>query len=650
MSTQPFPLLFSPIRLGRMEVRNRIALPAHGTGLARESLPDERLINYYAERAKGGVGLIVVGSLQIHPTSPGITSLLCNYDESIIPGLRRVADAVHGNGAKVCAQLSHMGLASTARPVALWSASALSEQRYGEVAHAMTIDEIEEIIEAYAAAASRCMEAGLDGITVHAAHGLLVQQFMSPRSNKRTDAYGGSLEGRLRFPIEVLQRVRQSIGPDKPLGMRVSADEFVDGGLTLEDMREIVPRLVAAGQMDYVDVSAGHDGFPVSAMLHQPPMGISPANLAYLAAGIKEVVEVPVIHATRINSPELAEKLLQDGMTDMVGMVRALIADPHLPNKARAGRVEDINPCVACNQGCSGRLDRGKHITCIGNPVTGRETEWAALEPAAIRKKVVVVGGGAAGMESAIIAAKRGHEVVLFEKQDVLGGQVLIAAKAPTRDELSDIVRHRINQLKGLGVQVRTGVEATKDLVVQQRPDAVVIATGALPSLPDIPGADGPNVVTAWDVLSERVQVGERVLLVDYLGYERAATVALFLAERGKQVEIVTEGPYVGHRTDEITRTFLYQQMLDNGVILTPRMQVIAIEEGGVVLRNVFTGAQYTTEGIDNVVAVTPGRANDHLFHALKDLVGEIHVVGDCYTPRDLEAAILEGQRIGRQL
>ena len=650
MSSQSFPLLFSRIQVGSLEIRNRIVFTAHGTGMARNLLPSEQLVNYYAERAKGGVGLIMVGSQQIHPTSPGITGLLCNYDESIIPGLRRIAEAVHQYDTKAFAQLSHMGLATTARPLPLWSASPIAEQKYGEVAHEMSLEDIEEITEAFATAAKRSIEAGLDGISVHCAHGLLVHQFMSPYSNKRTDAYGGSMEKRLRFPIEVIQRVRERIGPDRPLGMRVSGDELVDGGLTLDDMKEIVPRLVEAGQLDFVDVSAGNDGNLLSNMLHEPPMGIPPAPLVYLAAGIKEVVEVPVIHGTRINDPTLSEKILEDGLTDMVGMCRALIADAHLPNKARAGQLEDINPCVACQQACFGRLHSGKHISCIGNPVSGRETEWATLQPPPTRKKVIVVGGGVAGMEAAIIASKRGHDVVLFEKEVELGGQVLIAAKLPTREEIADVTRHRINQLNKLGVPVRAGGEATADMIMREGPDAVVIATGALPSLPDIPGGDGPNVVTVQDVLNGTVEVGQRVVVVDYVNHERGPSMADFLAEREKDVEILTEGSYVGYRMIRQNYTFLYQRLFDKGVILTPHTVVRAIEGSRIITCNVFTMAERVIDGVDTVVMVTPGRANDRLFHELKGRVKEIHLAGDCVTPRDTEAAILEGHRVGRML
>ena len=367
-----FPHLFTPIRLGTLEIRNRIVLTGHGTGMARDFKPDERMIAYYEQRAKGEVGLIMLGSQQVHPTSPGITNLLCNYDDSIIPGLAAVAAAIHRHGGKVFGYLSHMGFASSARPVALWSASPVYEQKYGEVAHAMSPPEIAEIVAAFAAAAARCIEAGLDGIEVHCGHGLLLQQFLSPLSNHRDDAYGGSAENRTRFPREVLASVRSRIGPSVPLGIRCSGDELVEGGLTAADMAAIVPMLVQAGRLDYVDVSIGNDGDFVSNMLHQPPMGLPPAPFAAVARQIKQAINVPVIHGTRVHTPELAEELIARGDADMAGMCRSLIADPFLPRKTRTGARDSVTPCIGCEQACLGRLHRGRHISCVGNPVSGR--------------------------------------------------------------------------------------------------------------------------------------------------------------------------------------------------------------------------------------------------------------------------------------
>ena len=645
-----FPRLFEPIRIGSLDVRNRIVLTGHGTGMGRDFRPNEQLIRYYEERAKGGAGLLMIGSQQVHSTSPGITNLLCNYDESIIPGLRGICQAVHRHGAKLFGYLSHMGLATSARPRPLWSASGVYEQKYGEVAHAMTVEEIETIIEAFAAAATRNMEAGTDGIEIHVAHGLLLHQFLSPLTNKRTDDYGGSLENRLRFPVAVVQKVRRRIGCDVPLGVRVSGTELVPGGLSPEDMCEIVPLLVDAGRLDYVDVSVGNDGNIVSNMLHEPPMGLKPAPFAHLAKVIRGVVRVPVIHGTRIKDPAVGEQLLADGAADMVGMCRALIADPHLPNKARAGSSEDIVPCVACEQSCLGRLHRGLHISCVGNPVTGREIDWAGCAAADERRKVVVIGGGPAGMEAAIVAGRRGHDVIVYERQHLLGGQIVIASKASTRHEWKDLIRYKTGQLDKGGVRVRTGVEATARTVLDENPDAVVLATGSLSTRPDIPGIDAPHVVSDVDVLGGMTEVGERVLVIDHVNRQNGPTTACHLAELGRRVEIVTEGPFIGHKLETQNFSFQHQRLFRFGVVLTPHSSVAAIEPGRVIVRNEFTQEKRIIDEVDTVVLATPGCANDRLIPDLRDKVKGLYIIGDCLAPRDVEAAILEGHQAGHEV
>ncbi len=460
-----FPNLFAPIRIGRLALRNRICLTGHGTGMGRDFKPDDRQIAYYAERARGGVALIMLGSQQVHPTSPGMTNLLCNYDDGIIPGLARIADAVHAHGAKILGYLSHMGIASSARPLPLWSASAVHDQKYGEVAHAMTLAEMVELTAAYVAAARRNLAAGLDGIEVHCGHGLLLHQFLSPLTNRRVDAYGGSLENRARFPAEVLAAVRSAIGADTPLGIRISADELTDGGFSVVDTARIVPLLVAAGRLDFVDVSAGNDGDVVSNMLHEPPMGLPDAPFANLAAALRAVAGVPVIHGTRVRNAEVAERVLAAGAADMVGMCRALIADPHLPNKARDGRAAETTPCVGCQQACFGRLHRGKTISCVGNPRSGREVEWPELSPAPAPRRVVVVGGGPAGLEAAIVAAARGHRVVLFERGARLGGRLALAGGIDARKDWLDLIAHKVFRASALGVDIRLGITASPEAI-----------------------------------------------------------------------------------------------------------------------------------------------------------------------------------------
>ncbi|MGH2339887.1 FAD-dependent oxidoreductase [Segnochrobactraceae bacterium EtOH-i3] len=643
-----FSRLMQPIRLGSCEIRNRIVLTGHGTGMGVDGAPDDRMVAYYEERARGEVGLIMLGSQQVHPSSPGITGLICNYDDRILPGLARVAEAVHRHGGKVFGYLSHMGFATTARPVPLWSASATYEQKYGEVAHAMTEAEIAEVTEAFAAAAERCLKAGLDGVQVHCGHGLLLQQFLSPLTNHRADRYGGSVENRTRFPRAVLAAVRARIGPDAPLGIRCSGSELVEGGLTADDMAVIVPMLVDAGALDYVDVSAGTDGDLVSNMLHEPPMGLDPAPFVSIAAKIRAAVSVPVIHGTRIHTAEVAEKMLAQGEADIAGMCRALIADPHLPKKIREGRLDEVIPCIGCEQACFGRLYRGRHISCLGNPVTGRERAWARPAPAPAAKRLMVIGGGPGGMEAARVAAARGHRVTLIEAAGHLGGRLDLARRPPGREEWTRLIDARIAELARLGVTVRLNETVTPELVASERPDAVVLATGALARRPAIPGIDDPRVIPVDAAVSEPESVGPRVLILDHLDRQPAMVTAVMFAERGHAVTLATPSFHVGMKLEIQNITFFYRRALGAGVVFRAVSDAVAIApDGRVTFRNPFTGLRTEDGPWDTIILAVPGRPRDELVAGIAALGIDCRVIGDAYAPRDTEAAILDGHAAG---
>jgi 2,4-dienoyl-CoA reductase-like NADH-dependent reductase (Old Yellow Enzyme family) len=645
--------LFEPIRLGSLEIRNRIVLTGHGTGMGADFKPNDQMIAYYAERAKGEVGLIMLGSQQVHPTSPGITNLLCNYDDGIIPGLAATTRAVHAHGARIFGYLSHMGLASSARPVALWSASAAYEQKYGEVAHAMSHAEIEEITQAFAAAAARCVEAGMDGLEVHCGHGLLLQQFLSPLTNFRTDRYGGSVENRARFACEVLAAVRKRVGAGVPLGIRCSGDELVPGGLTAEDMAVIVPLLVRAGALDYVDVSAGTDGDLVSNMLHEPPMGLEPAPYASVAGLIRKAIPgMPVIHGTRIHTPELAEEVLARGDADMIGMCRALIADPHLPRKARTGARETITPCVGCEQACFGRLYRGRHISCVGNPATGRERAYAELPKAASPRRVLVIGGGPAGMEAACLAALRGHRVEVREAGTALGGRLNIARLPPGREEWGKLIAHKRAALERAGVAVRLGKAVSGEMLAAlaaspNRPDLTVIATGGRFARPNLPGAADAPILSVDEAVSDPTRAGQRVLVVDLLDRQPGMVTAIMLAEMGRDVEIATPSFHVGYKLEIQNITYFYGRAARAGVHFSPVTAVIGFEGGRVCLRNPFTREDRTGERYDTIVYAAPGLPRDDLVEAARELGLHVAVIGDAYAPRDTEAAILDGFQAG---
>lgn len=641
---QNFRHLFQPVEINGCQIRNRIVLTGHGTGMPADGTPNDQMVAYYRERARGEVGLIMLGTQQVHPSSPGITGLLCNYDDRIIPGLRRVADAVHDHGAKIFGYLGHMGFASSARPGALWSASAAFDQKYGEVAHAMTLAEIGELIAAFVAAAQRNLTAGLDGIEVHCGHGLLLMQFLSPLTNHRTDAYGGSLENRTRLPREVLAAVRAGIGPDVPLGIRISGDELVPGGLTVEDMAVICPMLVEAGALDYIDVSAGNDGNLISNMLHEPPMGLPFAPFASVAGRIRKAVPgVRILHATRVHTAEQAERLLADGDADMAGMVRPLIADPHLPAKARRGEADRVTPCVACEQACFGRLHRGRHISCVGNPTSGRELRWSALPPPARRLRVSVVGGGPSGMEAARIAALRGHDVRLFDQNAGLGGRMNIAKLPDGRAEWGRMIDHKVSELAHLGIGLHLGRFADAGAVLAGAPDAVLLATGAKPGPLHIPGEDGAPTLTVDQAALDPGGVGDRVLVIDNMNRTPGIAVAITLARLGRQVDLSSQGVFVGFNLVKQNLALFYREALRHGVNLMPSTRARAFEGGRVTLEHVFTRMTLPARDYDTIVLADPGLPRDELLADLTGRVGTLRAIGDAYAPRDIEAAFLDG-------
>lgn len=694
-----------PGRIGTLTLRNRIVLTGHGTGMvvgegASDRQAGRQLIDYYAERARGGVGLIMLGTQQVHPSSPGLGHLLVNYDDSAIPGLCRIVEAVHEHGARIFGYLGHFGAQAPGDTEAPWTASAFWDEMQGRTTHAMSVAEIAEIVMAHADAAARNLKAGMDGIEVHCGHGLLLHQFLSPWTNHRTDDYGGTLEGRLRFPCAVLAAVRRRIGPDVPLGIRVSGTEDVPGGLSADDMAVIVPQLVLAGALDYVDVSAGNDRDRVSNMRHHPPMGLAAAPYADVARRLRTVLTVPVIHGTRIDSQETAETLLASGAADFAGMCRALIADPHLPNRIRVGEAALANPCVACEQACIGHLHQGQPISCVGNPITGRETAWRELDVATEVKHIAVVGAGPAGMEAAWVAAQRGHRVTLFERDRSVGGLLRVAASAPGRDGWQTLIAHRARRLAAMAhrIDLRLGVDADIDTLVALAPDAVVVATGAAspvgefaaqanesategtdeagsarhataskaddvivqshiaamtdPSLQDAIG-EGGTVRSGEHRGDNAAGTGKpHAIVVDRNHHQQGIATSCFLAARGMDVTIVSAGTRVGWRLDHANFTYAQQRLRASGVTQRVDLQALRVVGRQLLCRDVFSRETVSLDMADRIVIVEPGVPQQAWVSELRAALPDVpvHLVGDSRLARDAEAAILDGHRVGRAL
>jgi dimethylglycine catabolism A len=651
-----FRYLFTPIRVGGLTLRNRIFSTGHAEAMAEEGKPGPRLRAYHEGKARGGCALTIFGgSSSVHPSSPASAwNMPANHDDSIIPAYRAMAEAIHRHGCHVFTQLTHMGRRAQSDNESwhvLLAPSQIPERVHREIPHEMDADQIAMIVRAFGDAVRRTREGGLDGVELSFAHNHLVDQFWSPIFNQRTDEYGGGLENRMRFGFEVLREIRRQVGRDYVVGARISGDEFTDGGLTAEDMGEIAHRLAASGLVDFLSIIGGAAHTFALQAGAVPNMSYPNAVYVPLAAAIKQAVpEIPIFHATRIVDPVHADQILADGSIDVVGMTRALIADPDMPRKAREGRLDEIRQCVGANEGCIDRIYQGKPVTCIQNPGAGREAELGELLPAATRKRVVVVGGGVAGLETARVAALRGHRVVLLEKWRELGGQVLVAARTPARADYAGIVRFLVRQVERQGVECRLSVEADVDAVLAEAPDSVVVATGSHAYVPALPGLDGKHVVTDRDVLLGRVEVGDRVVIVDDVHTQQGLSTADYLLERGRRVEVVSRLFYAGQDVGITSIVPLYTRLFAKGVVFTPHTDLVAVEGSTVVVANVYTGEERRIEGVDTVVLSMGARSTDALYRALRGRVPALHAVGDCVAPRGVHHAILEGTRVARLL
>lgn len=645
--------VFTPFRIGGVDLRNRIFVPAHTTNYGVDHLPSERHVHYHAEKARGGAGLIVFEAIRVHPTSIGRAQGVIGYDPRCVPAFRRVADAVHAHGAKLFGQVVHVGRHAEGYfgRTASWAPSPIPWSPSGPIPHEMNEDDMAEVIAGHTRAARHLREAGLDGLEVHFGHGHLLQQFLSPASNVRTDAYGGSEDNRLRFPLRVLRAVREAMGPDFAVGIRISAEEFMSPGLSLEDMQRIVPRIAAAVPIHFVNVS--HSAYHASYSLatQMADMHFPRAAFRYLPAGIKACVpHLPVFAVCRFNRLELAEEVLAAGEADLVGMARAHIADPLLVAKAHAGRLHEVRPCIACNQGCIAMVELHQPITCLMNPTAGREAEWGdgTLTPAPVRRRVLVVGGGPAGLEAARVAAMRGHAVTLWEREPEVGGQVNLAARIPARGEFTHARTWFEARCRDLAVAIECGVEATPERVTAFRPDAVVLATGARPKPLAVPGAG--RVYTVWEALLDPGALGRHVAFVEGDGNWTSVATAEHLADLGKRVTLITAGMGYGARITIYSMLAVRHRFREKKIRVMALRAVRAAEGRSLLLEDVSTGELERLDDVDAVVAAVGGVAQDALSHALRGRVPELRMIGDCVAPRTALEAIYEGHAVGRAL
>ena len=636
-----FPILFSPAKIGTLELKNRLNMPAMGTGMQNEDgTVSDQLYHYHRVRGAGGAGMITVEIAAVHPTTAGPTGLGI-YDDKFIPGLKRLADVIHQGGAKACIQLWHAGRQtnSNVTGMPIIAPSAIQCPLCREDPKVMDKKLIQEIVESYGDAARRAKEAGFDCIELHGAHGYLIAQFMSPYSNTRTDEYGGSLENRARFALEIIADVRKKVGPDYPILYRLSGEEKVEGGLTIEDNKKIAPFLVEQGA-DCIHVSVG-----VYETLRYtvPPMDLDRGFNAWAAEEIKKVVNVPVMAVDRINDPYVAEDILKQGKADFIAIGRSLLTDPEWPNKVQNGQYEEMRHCIACNQGCVDRLlMEGSHASCILNPACGREEEFT-FEPVREKEKVVVIGGGPAGMEAARLLKDRGCDVTLFEATGQLGGQWRLAGKPPKKYEIAGDVEWLINCLSRRGVDVRLNTPATKENVQAEKADVIILATGSTPTKPQVEGIDSPKVLLAHDVLENPSKVGQKIVVVG--GGATGMETAEFLGEMGKEVTVIEAMEDVAKTIGPARKDFLMERLKEFKVDLRLNTKLSKVTSTGV---EIYCEANSNIPADSVVIAVGVTSVN-HLKEELKS-IAPVKVIGDAKEPRTAMNAFYEANEVVRDL
>lgn len=647
LATTQFPLLSSPLTIGSTTIKNRIVSSGHDTGMSVDSGVSDQLIAYHRARAAGGVGLIVLQVSGIHETARYTTHMLMATDDSAIDGYRRIAEAVHPYGTKVFGQVFHPGREMMesldgSRPVA-YSASNAINDRFHQVPAAMPKWLIDEVVIGYADGAERMLKGGLDGAEIVASHGYLPAQFLNPRFNQRTDEYGGSYENRLRFLRETIRAVRDRVGPDFVVGLRISGEEMSEDGLVIDEAVQACQDLDEDGLLDYFSVTAGTSATLAGAVHIVPPMSRQVGYTTPLSAQIKKIVDVPVMVAGRINQPQDAEMALAQDQTDACAMTRALICDPEMPNKAAAGDLDSIRACIGCNQACIGHHHAGYPISCIQRPETGRELTYDLPNPAVRRKSVMVIGGGPGGLKAATVAAQRGHDVTLYEAGRRVGGQVLLAEQLPGRAEFGGAATNLIGEAERAGVTMVTRHRVDADFVREQAPDSVIVATGSVPRAPEIEILDEPTILDAAEVIGGADLPQGRIVVADWRCDWVGLGVAQMIAEKGRKVTLCVDGYMAGEMLQQYVRDEMLGAAHAAGVEIVTNVRVMGVDEDTVYLQHRLSAQPVMIDDVAAVVFALGPLPADSLVAELESLDCEVTAIGDCVAPRTVEEAVLDG-------
>jgi 2,4-dienoyl-CoA reductase-like NADH-dependent reductase (Old Yellow Enzyme family)/NADPH-dependent 2,4-dienoyl-CoA reductase/sulfur reductase-like enzyme len=670
-----FNAMFQPIMIGSMKVANRFVMPAMGTNLAnRDGSVSQQFIDYYAERAKGGFGLVTIEVTAVDPLGKSIPNEPGLWSDDQIEGYKRVMDECHKYGAKVSVQLHHAGRESTPAITGNPPQAVTSEPcpMYRALPHEMTAAEIYELIEKYGDAARRARQAGADAVEIHGGHSYLIAQFTSETTNHRTDEFGGNFENRMRFAKLVIENIKLKAGNDFPMLYRVSGEEPVPGGNTLYDACAI------ASYVESVGVNAIHVTYGVTAGAYQwvlPPSEVRAGYTLRIAKEIKKVVSIPVISVGRHTEPYIAENAIKAGMADLISFGRQSIADPHMPNKASAGKLSEVLTCIACEQGCVGAMNRLESMGCLLNPFTGKEGV-RKITKADTPKKIMVVGAGPAGLVASWLSAERGHDVTLYEKTNKLGGEFRIASHPPTKGVISSAIGNYANIARNRGVKFAMETEVTEELIAEKKPDAVILCTGSIPLIPNLPGlkisesvaagishgsklkvgqkldednapeTGGSSIVLAHDVLDGKVMAGQKVLIIG--GGSVGSELADWIGRSYREATIIEMRDEVALDEEPVLRMFLLDRLAKHGVQFVTGATVKEFIDGGVIYEK--NGVDNTLDGFDTVILALGTRAYNPLEEAIKDKVKEVYVVGDALKARKAIEAVSEAADVALRI